>query len=52
MVKKVIIEVLLVPEAINKSSAKIESEILREFSEGFLLIPWGQKIERLRVVEA
>ena len=52
MVKKVIIEVLLVPEAINKSTDTIRSEILREFSKGFLLIPWGQKIEKLKIVEA
>ncbi|MEM3458657.1 MAG: hypothetical protein QXN36_03400 [Candidatus Bathyarchaeia archaeon] len=51
MVKKVIIEILLVPEAIDKPSNTIRSEILREFSEGFLLIPWAQRIEKLKIVE-
>jgi len=51
MVKKVIIEILLVPQSLDKSSDEIEDEILKEFREGFLMIPWGYKIEKIKVVE-
>ena len=51
MVKKVIIEILLVPESLNKQSDEIEDEILKEFREGFLVIPWSYEIEKVSVVE-
>ncbi len=52
MVKKLIIEILLVPESLDKKCNEIESEILKEFNEGFLRIPWGHKTEKVRVVDA
>ena len=51
MVKKAIIEILLVPESLDKPSDEIEDEILKEFREGFLMIPWSAKIEKIRVVD-
>jgi hypothetical protein len=51
MVRKVIIELLLVPESIEKKPAEIEMEILTELCEGFLRIPWSYEIERVRVIE-
>jgi len=52
MAKKLIIEFLLVPESLDKKSDEIKSEILKEFNEGFLGIPWCYKIEKVRVVNA
>lgn len=51
MVKKVIIEILLVPESIDKRTDEIEGEILKEFREGFTTIPWSYEIEKIRVVD-
>lgn len=51
MVKKIIIEILLVPESLDKRSDEIEGEILKEFRESFLRIPWSYEIEKIRVVE-
>jgi len=52
MQRKVVIEILLVPESLTRSSREIEEEILKEFIEGYLVIPWSEKIEKIRVVEA
>lgn len=51
MVKKAVIEILLVPESLDKPPGEIEAEILREFLEGFIMIPWGAKIEKIRVID-
>ena len=51
MVKKVIIEIILVPESFDEQSDKIKEEILKELREGFSLIPWSYEIEHVRVVE-
>jgi len=51
IVKKVIVEILRVPESLDKRSDEIEGEILNEFCEGFLRIPGSYKIEKIRVVE-
>jgi len=51
MVRKVIIEILLVPESLDRRSREIAEDILKEFREGFLKIPWGYEIEKVRVVE-
>lgn len=53
MVRKVIIEALLVNESIDEKPEKIEREILKEFSERYLcLIPWCERIEKVRVVDS
>jgi len=51
MVKKIIIEILLVPESLDKQPDEIVDDILKEFHEGFLTIPWSCEIEKIRVVE-
>jgi hypothetical protein len=51
MVKKVIIEILLVPQSLDKPSDENEDEILKEFREGFLMNPWGYRIEKIKVAE-
>jgi len=51
MVKKLIIEVILVPESLYKPSDEIKDEILKELHEGFPLIPWSYEIEKVSVVE-
>lgn len=51
MAKKAIIEILLVPESLDKSSKEIEEEILKEFREGFLMIPYSDRIEKIKIVE-
>jgi len=52
MVRKVIIEILLVPESLDKSPDEIEDEISKELREGFLMVPWGAEIEKIRVVDS
>jgi len=51
MVKKVIIEIPLIPESLDKRSDEIEEEILKEIHEGFLRVPWGYEVEKIKVVE-
>jgi hypothetical protein len=49
--KKVVIEAVLVPEASNKCSEEIEKEILREIKHGIIVIPWCNRIEKVKVVD-
>ena len=49
--RKLIIEILLVPESEDKESREIEDEILREFNERHLIVPWSDVIERVKVLE-
>ncbi|MBS7632229.1 hypothetical protein KEJ15_01210 [Candidatus Bathyarchaeota archaeon] len=51
MVKKLIIEMVLVPESFGKRAEEIERDILEELRHGLLIIPWCDKVERVRVVE-
>jgi len=51
MVKKAIIEILLVPESLDKSCEEIEEEILKEFQEGFLIIPYCDRVEKIKIIE-
>lgn len=51
MVKRAIIEIVLVPEASERLPDEIEREILTELCEGFLRIPWSYEIGRVKVVE-
>jgi len=51
MTKKVIIEILLIPESLERKSQEIVDDILKEFREGFLRIPWSYEIEKIRVIE-
>ena len=51
LVKKAIIELVLIPEANEKSTKEIEREILAELCEDFLRIPWSYEIGRVKVIE-
>ncbi|MEM3725863.1 MAG: hypothetical protein QXK98_03260 [Candidatus Bathyarchaeia archaeon] len=51
MIRKVIIEAVLVPESSNKHSREIEREILKEIRDGSLVIPWCDRVEKAVVVE-
>lgn len=51
MIRKVVIEAVLVPESACKHPREIEREILREIRCGALVIPWCAKIEKVVVVE-
>jgi hypothetical protein len=49
--KKVVIEAVLVPEASNKCSEEIEKEIIWEIQRGSIIIPWCDRIEKVKVVD-
>lgn len=51
MVRKVVIEAVLVPESAGKNPREIEREILMEIRYSALVIPWCDKIEKVVVVE-
>jgi len=51
LVKRAIIEIVLVPEASERLPDEIEREILTELCEGFLRIPWSYEIGRVKVIE-
>lgn len=50
MVRKVIIEAVLVPESLERRPKEIEMEILREIRCGSLVIPWCDRVEKVVVV--
>jgi len=52
MDKKAIIEISLVEESAEKSSAEIEREIMEELSKYPSLIPWMKQVEKVTVTEA
>jgi hypothetical protein len=52
MVKKAIIEVMLVEESSKKTNKEIEKEISLELSENLHTIPWAAKVEKMTVTES
>jgi len=52
MVNKAIIEITLVPEALEKFPEEIEKEILRALRQNFIHIPWCNRIEKVKVIRA
>lgn len=50
MVKKLVIEAVLVRESQKKQSEEIEREILNEIRYGSLVIPWCDEVVKVRVV--
>jgi hypothetical protein len=52
MVKKVIIEISLVEESLEKASDEIASEIFSEISEGRAVIPWCKQVDKVAVTGA
>lgn len=49
MVKKAVIEVLLVKESDEKLDKEIREEIFEELSKNLHVIPWAAKIEKVVV---
>jgi hypothetical protein len=49
--KKVVIEALLVHESSEEKPEKVKQDILREFSEGHIVIPWLERIDRIRIID-
>lgn len=45
------IEAVLVPESLEKQSREIKRDVLKEFNEGNLRIPWVCRLEKIRFVE-
>jgi hypothetical protein len=52
MVKKVIIEILLVEESSERTNDEIASEIFADISEGRTVIPWCKQVSKVAVTEA
>lgn len=50
MVRRAIIEVILVPESLKVKPEIIELDILKAIRDGELIIPWCCKVERVKVV--
>lgn len=51
MVRKVVIEALLAQESIIEKPEKIKRDLLKEFYEEHLVIPWCERIEKVEVVD-
>lgn len=49
MVKKAVIEVLLVDESAKRLDGEIREEIFEELSKNLHVIPWAAKIEKVVV---
>lgn len=49
MVKKALIEVVLVEESADRTNREIEKEIVRELSDNLYAIPWAANIEKTTV---
>ena len=52
VIKKAMIEVLLVEESTERTNKEIEKEICDELSENLHLIPWATKIEKMTVTSS
>lgn len=51
MSKKIIFEISLIKESKNKTNQAIIREILSAFSDGDLVIPWCNKVEKITILE-
>jgi hypothetical protein len=51
MVRKALIEILLVKECINVCKEDVEKEILEELSKSIHVIPWAAKLNRVTVTD-
>lgn len=49
MVKKAVIEILLVNESAEKLDEEIREEIFEELSKNLHIVPWATKIEKVTV---
>jgi hypothetical protein len=49
MVKKAVIEILLVDESAERSDEEIRKEIFEELCKNLHAVPWAAKIEKITV---
>jgi hypothetical protein len=52
VVKRAVIQVLLVDESTERMNKEIEDEIIEELSRNLHLIPWAAEIEKVRVTSS
>jgi hypothetical protein len=52
MVKKAVIEVLLVEESAERMNEEVEREIFEELSKNLHVIPWAAKSEKVTVTSS
>jgi len=52
MVKKAVIEVLLVEESAERMNEEVEREIFEELSKNLHAIPWAAKLEKVTVTSS
>jgi hypothetical protein len=52
LVKKAIIEIILVDESVEKTNKEIGKEISKELSDNLHIIPWAAKIENMTIRES
>lgn len=49
IIRKAVIEVLLVEESVERMNKEIEKEIFEELSKNMHVIPWAAKIKKVTV---
>jgi hypothetical protein len=52
MVKKAIVEIILVEESAEQTNKEIRREISKELSENLHVIPWAAEIEKMTITES
>jgi len=52
MVRKAVVEVLLVDETVERLDEEIEEEIFEELSKNLHVIPWAAKKEKVMVTSS
>ena len=52
MVKKAIVEIILVEESAEETNEEIRREISKELSENLHIIPWAAEVEKMTIKES
>jgi len=52
MVKKAIVEIILVEGSAEETNTEIQREISKELSENLHIIPWAAEIEKMTITES
>jgi hypothetical protein len=51
IIKKAVIEVVLVEESVERTNREIEEEIFEELSKNLHVIPWAAEIKKVTVTK-